>query len=73
MTHEEHRQRHIALHEALDELVADWFSQTSAVTGTPVWDLVLWSKQQTVNPTSNRFKSDEEAHVPIVQVDRLWG
>ena len=45
---EEHRQRHVTLHAALDELVADWLIHNPRVrpsTGT-VLDLIEWSFRQ---------------------------
>ena len=52
MAFEEHRIRHIKLHEALNELVADWIGHTTSMpsTGT-VMDLMKWSHEQTINPT----------------------
>jgi hypothetical protein len=45
----QHRQRHIELHDALDELAADWLSQQPE--GTTFWnatiaDLLQWSREQ---------------------------
>ena len=44
----EHRERHLFLHEALDELVADWIVKTKRrpSEGT-VMELIEWSYQQT--------------------------
>ena len=52
MTTEEHRQRHIELHRALDELVADWITHARArpSEGT-VLDLLRWSSSQAEYPT----------------------
>lgn len=50
-TPEQHRQRHVALHRALDELVADWITQTGNLPSeTSVYDLMQWSHRQTINP-----------------------
>lgn len=67
MTHEEHRQRHIELHEALDELIADFLAQTSYLpSDTSLMELMKWSCEQTINPTPNLF-AREGAHLPEVQ------
>ncbi|GEM_PF-4732355 len=71
MTHDQHRQRHVQLHEHLDELVADWIAQTNALPGeTPVMELARWSRQQMLNPTPNRFQRPEEAHMPVIEVHK---
>lgn len=45
---EVHRQRHIKLHSALDELVADWILQTNSFPSkNTVLDLIRWSHKQT--------------------------
>ena len=52
---EEHRQRHIALHQALDELVADWIMQTDKrPSANTVLELMQWSNEQTRWPTDRR-------------------
>jgi hypothetical protein len=55
MTTKEHKQRHIKLHKALDELIADWVSVTDRVpseaTEATVMSLIVWSHAQTINPT----------------------
>lgn len=55
MTTEEHKQRHIELHAALDELIADYIqcANPTEVTKTPLINLMQWSYQQTLNPTEN--------------------
>jgi len=52
MNAEEHKKRHIKLHSALDELVADWITHTESLPsqGT-VLDLINWSYGQTKDPT----------------------
>jgi hypothetical protein len=58
MTPEEHRKRHIKLHKALDELLADYLRHEgreglkgpSTIT---VLDLMRWSHIQTVTPTES--------------------
>lgn len=57
MTEDEHKQRHVELHEALDELIADWLSEQSLASGkrpsnTTIMELMEWSHAQTQNPTS---------------------
>lgn len=53
MTKEEHRQRHIELHKKLDELIADFISQTNYLPSqTSIHTLMSWSFEQTKNPTT---------------------
>ena len=52
LTKEEHRKRHIELHKAFDELLADFITQTENLPSkTSVFELVHWSHQQTIEPT----------------------
>ena len=52
MTVEEHRQRHIELHKALDELVACYCKQTRFYPSkTILYDFMHWSYHQTIIPT----------------------
>jgi len=53
MSKEEHRERHIKLHEALDELFADFVlhNKDKRATQTPIVELISWSYKQTQNPT----------------------
>ena len=52
MNAEEHRQRHIQLHAALDELVACYCQQTKFYPSKVfVYDLLHWSYLQTKAPT----------------------
>ena len=67
MTHVPHRQRHIALHCAFDELLADWLVHTMLVplqtpcgTNRPIKDLSRWSYEQTLYPTP--LPGNEEGH-----------
>jgi hypothetical protein len=47
-----HLQRHMELHRALDELVADYVRHTRrSLSGSTVMDLLLWSARQTDDPT----------------------
>ncbi len=59
LTHEEHRARHVQLHRAFDELLADWLrhqplDRPQCVADTPIAVLIDWSYQQTINPTEPR-------------------
>ena len=48
----EHKERHVELHKMLDELVADFLSQTNGLPSkTTVMELMKWSYEQTVAPT----------------------
>lgn len=52
MTHEEHKQRHAELNQALDELVADFITQTGKIPSqTTVMELMTWAHDQMLNPT----------------------
>jgi len=58
MTKEEHKDRHILLHQHLDELVADWISKTEGYPSkSSITDLIQWSYKQTLNPDENWFES----------------
>jgi len=49
---ESHRRRHWKLHEALDELLADFITHTKALPSkTPIIELVKWSFNQTLKPS----------------------
>ena len=48
---EDHKKRHIELHESLDELVSDFINHTESMpTETTVLDLLKWAYLQTINP-----------------------
>lgn len=50
-TAEEHKQRHAELHAALDELLADWLTQTGKLPSkATIWELIEWSHNQTLDP-----------------------
>ena len=54
MTPEQHKQIHIELHKALDELFADYIQhhpEQLYFLKMPVADLLNWSSQQTQAPT----------------------
>jgi len=59
MTKEEHKKRHLELHEKLDELLADFLlhncrppirSDSKSLTTTTLMELMEWSHKQTVDP-----------------------
>lgn len=55
LTPEEHKQRHVELHRALDELFADFIlhhKHESRFVDRPIEELLHWSYIQTLNPTS---------------------
>lgn len=53
MSLEEHKQHHVELHKAFDELLADFISQTDALPSeTTILHLLRWSLEQTENPTT---------------------
>jgi len=55
MKAEEHKQRHIELHKAFDELLADWIGHTESLPSkSTVMDLIQWSYQQTIEPTEEK-------------------
>jgi hypothetical protein len=50
---EGHRQRHIELHAALDELLADWACHQprgKVFSNSTITELMEWSHQQTIQP-----------------------
>lgn len=50
-TKKEHREAHIRLHIALDELVADMIRETTKLPSkTTVMELIQWSSKQIENP-----------------------
>lgn len=51
-TLEAHKARHVALHAALDELLADFIAHTGKGLTATVGDLMTWSCEQTENPSS---------------------
>jgi hypothetical protein len=55
----EHKQRHVELHRALDELIADWITHTDKrPSSATVFDLMSWSHEQTQNPTEEEPRTD---------------
>lgn len=54
MKKDEHKQRHIELHKALDELFADYITHhpgKSRFTKVTIGELLEWTYEQTINPT----------------------
>jgi hypothetical protein len=51
LTEKEHQERHKFLHKCLDELVADYISNTlNSLTQSSIMDLMEWSARQTQIP-----------------------
>lgn len=52
---EEHRKRHVQLHKALDELVADFIGHnaTALPSKTTILELMQWSNKQTRGEIEN--------------------
>lgn len=54
-TQEEHKQRHVELHRAFDELLSDWIGETESLPSkSTVMDLLNWSHAQTESPSDKR-------------------
>ena len=55
MTPSEHKKRHIALHKALDELLADFIRNTKklSLSKITVLELLRWSATQIETPDHN--------------------
>ena len=53
MTPEEHKKRHEELHQAFDQLLADFIVHNTdkLLSNTTVLELVEWSHRQTIAPT----------------------
>lgn len=55
MTRQEHIDRHVMLHQRLDELIADFIAHTTALPSqTTVLELMQWSHGQTQDPTEHQ-------------------
>lgn len=51
MDTKEHKIKHIELHRALDELIADFIRHTNKLPSkTMLMELMSWSHEQTTNP-----------------------
>lgn len=58
-TEQEHKDRHLMLHQYLDELIADFISAGHApFMDRPIKDLMHWSATQIENPTDMRDKDE---------------
>lgn len=56
-TYEQHRYRHVELHRAFDELLADWICETESLPSkSTVMDLFNWSHEQTEHPSDKKGK-----------------
>jgi hypothetical protein len=66
MTAERHRKRHVALHEAFDELIADYLFQVkgSLPSTTTTLQLMAWSHAQTIEPTFRCSRCGRVSHNP---------
>jgi hypothetical protein len=56
MNEDQHRERHIELHKALDELFADYIihhPEENRFTDMPVMRLLEWAHEQTLHPTKD--------------------
>lgn len=64
MTHDEHRARHVLLHEQFDELCADYLTHNrgSLPSKTTMAEMIRWSHEQTIDPT----ESGEHRELPAV-------
>lgn len=52
MNNDDHKERHVLLHRHLDELIADWITQTGSFPSkSTVLELMTWAHQQKENPT----------------------
>src|SRR5260221_9081641 len=43
----DHQRRHVELHQAFDELLADWIAHSDGIPSRTVFELMEWSYQQT--------------------------
>lgn len=50
MTQAEHKQRHVELHQALDELLADYIQHGNGRPREPIFALLSWSASQAGMP-----------------------
>ena len=64
MTPEEHKQRHVELHRALDQLIAEWIGHTDSLPSRhTVLELMEWAHEQTINPTEQEDALEKPAKV----------
>jgi hypothetical protein len=54
MTRDEHRERHVLLHQMLDELIADYLAHVREArpSNTTLMQLMKWSHAQTQEPAT---------------------
>lgn len=73
MTEAEHRERHLQLQRALDELIADFIDKTGKIPSlSTVMELMEWSHQQTIEPDTESApfrRKDPDA----ASVKARWG
>ncbi len=54
LSKEKHRARHIELHRALDELIADFaLARKGPILSLPISNLIAWSYLETRRPTEH--------------------
>jgi hypothetical protein len=64
MTTEEHKKRHMELHKAFDELLADWINTTNGLPSkASIMDLLKWSHTQINSPVLVQVGQER----PIIQ------
>ena len=52
MTLKEHKERHLKLHEELDELIADFITHNEkSLSDTTIMEFLTWSYKETLEPT----------------------
>ena len=52
MNEEEHKARHVELHQKFDELLADFIGHTDGLPSkTTLMEFMTWSHEQTIHPT----------------------
>lgn len=50
MNNQEHKDIHLALHKSLDKLLADWIAHAEGSLDQSIYNLMVWSFDQTKNP-----------------------
>lgn len=59
MTSEQHKERHIKLHQMLDELAADFIQHTGQLPSqTSILELMEWSHRQALEPVEGTTKTE---------------
>jgi hypothetical protein len=62
MNEKEHRERHIELHDSLDELLADAIKYAGLLPSkATILDLLRWSHTQTIKPSL--IEKNQEVHI----------